>query len=199
LVHLGFFALFEDGGGSDHVVGGGLAAGGFQSDAHRQMLTPGGMPDGNGVVGQRPGADWLLDDGPGALRAWRRWLRGHPGLSSPYRNRLRGRETTPETAASKIRLTECQVPGCQIQWGVASVGSASFRAQSRRRTVKARSVISSISPVHSFCSSSTKSRRILRAEFASAWVMGIFPSGPSVTGCTCGAAAVRSQAQERGP
>jgi hypothetical protein len=41
LVHLGFFALFEDGGGSDHVVGGGLAAGGFQSDAQSADADPG--------------------------------------------------------------------------------------------------------------------------------------------------------------
>jgi len=135
------------------------------------MLTPGGMPTGMEWLGsgQGPIGYWTT--------AWARSELGEDGEEatlgchphSAIESVVAKPSTPSETAASKIRLTECQ--GCEIQWGPCVGRQCVVRAQSARRMMKVRSVISSISPVvHSFCSSSTKSRRIFRAEFASAWV-----------------------------
>ena len=60
---VGVVALFDDGGGSDYVVGGGVASGGLDGDAEREALPLCGLADGNEVIGFRPVADGLLHDG----------------------------------------------------------------------------------------------------------------------------------------
>src|SRR6266702_3166775 len=62
-VLVGVVALFDDGGGAEHVEGDGVAAGGLQGDAHGQALPPGGLADRDEVVGLGPLADLPLDYG----------------------------------------------------------------------------------------------------------------------------------------
>src|ERR1700754_13994 len=55
-------AFLEDGGGSDNVVGGRLAAGGLYGYAERQALPLGGLAYRDEVIGLWPSPEELLDD-----------------------------------------------------------------------------------------------------------------------------------------
>ena len=62
LLRIVFVAFFDEGAGAYDVEGLGVAAGGFEGDAHGGALPLGGLADGDEVVGLGPGGE-LLEDG----------------------------------------------------------------------------------------------------------------------------------------
>ena len=63
LLLLRVVVVFDEGDGSDDVVGDGLAVGELEGGAHRCALPDGACADGPRGRGQGPGRDGFLDDG----------------------------------------------------------------------------------------------------------------------------------------